>query len=547
MFNRPKAVAKPGAQPDDHPKALAPNTLAFTLALSVAGSIIGVQIITTLGITPNTAIIGVLLAIAVSRIPVPATRVYRSIHVQNLAQSNISAATFAAANSLMVPIGLPALLGRPDLIPVMLLGATMGMLIDLAMLYWFFDSALFPAAAPWPPGTAAAEAILAGDLGGMRAAIMGAGGVVGIVGSSGCFGLLGSGISMSALGVAFIGNTGALAFFALGLLVRAYVPALWQVDLSRLLIPHGVMLGAGLVALVQAILLVARDREVKSQPVQGRQAFTRSNAYVRRALAGGFALYVVAALVLACAGGLYAGMKTLQFAWWIVFAAFSCVAAEFIVGLSAMRSGWFPAGGTALIFLVLGMAMGFPPLATALLVGFVASGGPAFADAGYDLKAGWHLRGLGKNLRFEMQGRREQTIAALMGFLTALVVVTLFHGRFFASNMFPPFDHAYVAAIRSGIDRFLIPNLVLWAIPGAFVQLAGGPNRQLGILFATGLIIGNSSMGWLVLAGILIRWVLDKAYKGEAEIPLAIFGAGCIAGGALWDFAGGAIRMRWKF
>jgi uncharacterized oligopeptide transporter (OPT) family protein len=108
--------------------------------------------------------------------------------------------------------------------------------------------------------------------------------------------------------------------------------------------------------------------------------------------------------------------------------------------------------------------------------------------------------------------------------------------------MFPPFDHAYVAAIRSGIDRSLIPNLVLWAIPGALMQLVGGPNRQLGILHATGLIIGNSSMGWLVLAGILIRWVLDKVYKGEAEIPLAIFGAGCIAGGALWDFGGSAIK-----
>ena len=527
--------------PDSHPKALALNTLAFTLCLSVAGSVIGVQIITTLGITPNTAIIGVLLAIAVSRLPLRAARVYRSIHVQNLAQSNISAATFAAANSLMVPVGIPALLGRPDLIPVMLFGATVGMLIDLAMLYWFFDSALFPAAAPWPPGVAAAEAILAGDVGGTRAAIMGAGGLLGVIGSSGFFGLIGSGISMSALGVAFIGNAGALAFFALGLLVSAYVPSFLHVDLSRLLIPHGVMLGAGLVALVQAVLLVARDRDTKSAS-EPRQAFTRSNAFVRKALARGFGLYVLAALAVACGGGLYAGMSALRFAWWILFAAFSCVAAEFIVGLSAMRAGWFPAGGTALIFLVLGMAMGFPPIATALLVGFVASGGPAFADAGYDLKAGWRLRGFGGDLRFEMQGRWEQMIAALVGFLTALVVVAIFHGRFFASNMFPPFDHAYIAAIRSGIDPSLMPNLLLWAIPGALVQLVGGPNRQLGILFATGLIIGNSSMGWLVLAGILIRWALDRKYKGQAEIPLAIFGAGCIAGGALWDFGSGALK-----
>ena len=79
----------------------------------MAGSIIGLQLVTALGVTPNTALIGVLLAIAASRIPIPALRVFRSIHVQNLAQSSISAATYCAANSLLVPAGIPILLGRP--------------------------------------------------------------------------------------------------------------------------------------------------------------------------------------------------------------------------------------------------------------------------------------------------------------------------------------------------------------------------------------------------------------------------------------------------
>ena len=124
----------------------------FTVLLSVGGSIIGLQVLTTLGITPYTALIGVLLAIAVSRIPIPALREFRSIHVQNLAQSSISAATYGAANSLLLPIGVPVLVDRPDLLWPMLAGATLGMLIDLAMLYWFFDSRLFPGSAAMAEG-----------------------------------------------------------------------------------------------------------------------------------------------------------------------------------------------------------------------------------------------------------------------------------------------------------------------------------------------------------------------------------------------------------
>ena len=49
---------------------------------------------------------------------------------------------------------------------------------------------------------------------------------------------------------------------------------------------------------------------------------------------------------------------------------------EVIVGLAAMHSGWFPAFAVALITLVIGMLIGFPPVALALLVGFSAATGP---------------------------------------------------------------------------------------------------------------------------------------------------------------------------
>ena len=90
-----------------HPRFLDPASLLLIAPLCVVGAIIGVQLIVTLGITANTSLIGALAAMALARVPLTAMARYRSIHVQNLAQSAISAATFAAGNSLLLPIGIP--------------------------------------------------------------------------------------------------------------------------------------------------------------------------------------------------------------------------------------------------------------------------------------------------------------------------------------------------------------------------------------------------------------------------------------------------------
>jgi uncharacterized oligopeptide transporter (OPT) family protein len=103
----------------------------------------------------------------------------------------------------------------------------------------------------------------------------------------------------------------------------------------------------------------------------------------------------------------------------LVYAAFAALAHELIVGLAAMHSGWFPAFAVALITLVIGILIGFPPPALALLVGFSAATGPAFADMGYDLKAGFMLRGHGADSAFERDGRRQQLIAAMVAFVIA--------------------------------------------------------------------------------------------------------------------------------
>lgn len=530
-----------------HPRAHAPGTLLVMALLSAAGAVVGLQMLTTLGITPNTSLIGVLLAIALSRIPLRSLRAFRSIHVQNLVQTNISSATFGAANSLLLPIGVPALMGRPDLVNPMLVGAALGMLIDLAMLYWLFDSRLFPGSSAWPHGLAAAEAIMAGDQGGRRAALLGAGATCGAAGSLG-LGVLaplaGSAAVMSAFGVAFIGNVWALSMFGLGLLASAYAPTVAGVNLAARHVPHGLMIGAGLAALLQAITVVARaQRRAAGADVAPP---TRSVSDVRRALAMGLGLYVAAALVLAGLAGFWTEMSARQLAGWVAFAAVASIAAELIVGFSAMHAGWFPAFSTALIFLMLGLSIGFPPHAAALLVGFVASGGPAFADAGYDLKAGWQLRGQGRERALELDGRRQQIIAGLIGLVVATAVVFMAHDRYFSHGLFPPIDRVYVATIETGMPASLLRDVSVWVALGAAIQLAGGADRQMGILLATGLLLGNAAAGWAVLLGIAIRASLKATHGPTVEPAMAIFGAGCVAGDALAGFASSMTRLRWR-
>lgn len=217
------------------------GTLIVMILLSVLGAIIGVQLITTLGVTPNTSIIGALFAMLLARIPMQAFQRYRSVHTQNLAQTVISSATFGAANSLLMPIAIPYVMGQPQLIMPMFTGVAVAMLLDAYLLYRLFDTKVFPASNAWPPGVAAAEAIKAGDNGGRQAWLLVAGVVVGLAGAM-------LKIPMAAFGTAFIGNIWALSMFGIGLLIRAYAQPLAGLDLNAMYIPHGMMVGAGLVS-----------------------------------------------------------------------------------------------------------------------------------------------------------------------------------------------------------------------------------------------------------------------------------------------------------
>ena len=527
-----KSSAGDSPDPGPHPSIFEPGTLLLALAMAVLGAVIGIQLLTRVGITPNSSVIGAIVAIALARIPLAICRPFASLARQNLLQTVISGATFGGANALLLPIGVPWLMGRPDLILPMLAGAFLALVVDATLLYRAFDSEVYPATGLWPSGVATAEILIAGDRGGRRAALLAAGGVAGGAGQL-------IGIPMDVFGVCWIGNIWALSMFAAGLLLRGYAPPLLGVDLEEMYVPHGIMIGAGVVALIQMGRVV-----VSRKSRRGDSASGVGGRALGKAVGGGFLAFVVAASLLAALAGLATQMTTLMLVGFVLFAALAALVSELIVGLSAMHAGWFPAFATALIFLVLGMLLGFPSLPLALLVGFTAATGPAFADMGYDLKAGWILRGEGAHPEFERQGRRQQYWAELLGFVVAAVFVLLVHERYFQADLLPPVDRVFAATIAAGANPTLARALLLWALPGAIIQAVGGTSRQLGILFATGLLILSPMAGWTAAVALVVRGILIRRYGRDAEGPMYVAAGGFIAGSALTGFGVGAWRAR---
>lgn len=499
-----------------HPKVWDPATLVLLVILCVFGAIIGVQLLVSLGVTPNTAIIGAMAAMIVARVPLKFFGHYRSVHVQNLAQSATSAATFGAANSLLLPIAIPWLFGRPDMVVPMFIGVALAMLLDGFLLYKLFNTKLFPATGAWPHGVAAAESIKAGDQGGKQAVLLG------------------------------IGNVWALGMLGIGFLLRGYSSPVFGIDINALYIPHGIMAGAGLVALIQIIFLMrgkkddAHDERAAAEKAHaakhGVEMPEHKDEQIGRTIGIGSIGFALISVLIAFGSGMYHHMSVGWLIAFMFYAAFAAFVHEMIVGLAAMHSGWFPAFAVALITLLVGILIGFPPEALAMLCGFAAATGPAFADMGYDLKAGWILRGNGKNPAFELDGRRQQFLAASMAFLIAIPVVAFVYQDFFSQGLVPPVAKVYIAAIQAGVSFDIAKSLLIWAIPGALIQFIGGPSRQMGVLLATGLLINNPMAGWAVLIGLGIRIAVLKIKGPDARGPLEVLAAGLIAGDALLSF-----------
>lgn len=530
----------------EHPKAYAPHILILNIVMSVLGAIIGLELIVRTGVAPNTSIVGALFAIIISRIPIAILKKYQSIHCQNLIQTSISGATFSAANCFLLPIGVPVIMGRMDLMYPMLIGAFLATIIDATILYKTFDTEMFPAEGAWPPGVASAESILAVVQKGKKALLLLAGMGIGIGGKM-------IGIPTDLLGVSWFGDFAAMAALGVGSIVigiiktNGFIIDIFGTSIPVITdlfgegadlmaqpmfqyMPHGIMIGAGLISLIQCGCMLLK----KSDGNSAAGKFSSSMANMKKALGGGYIAYLIVAVLLAVITGIWSDMSMLQLIIWIVFSAFAAIASELIVGISAMYSGWFPGFATALIFLIVGMLIGFPAIPLGILVAYTSATGPAFSDMAYDLKCGYILRGCGQDQELELEGRKQQYYSEMIGFVVAFVLVAIMAGKYFDQGLFAPVDATFAATIEAGAGAGVAKWLVIWAIPGAIIQLLGG-SRQVGILFATGLLVGSTINGLTILIALVLRYVLVKRNK-ENEQTLNILGAGSLAGAALYSF-----------
>ena len=544
LLEEQKEIDRHKITADQMPKVKEPAVFVVAIIVAILGCIVGLQVQIHTGTTPDTSIVGAIFAILIAQIPLRCLKTFKNIHRQNLVQTAISGATFASANCMFLTMGIPVIMGWPQLMVPMLIGSTLATIVDATILYKSFGSPMFPAEGAWPPGIAVAESIYAMADKGKRALLLLVGSAAGWIGAM-------IGIPMDLVGVVWVGSLVAMGAFGVGALLKGILSTnefsltfaghtgTFATDIfgsdfsfadsvSLSYLGHGAMIGAGIISLLQCARILFKKEE---NGTSAASRFGTSLSDMKNALSKGFIAYIVIAIGLAIATGLYYEMGIVKLIAWVIFAAVAALVSELIVGVSAMHSGWFPGFATALLFLIIGMMIGFPTLPLAILAGFTAATGPAFSDMGNDLKAGWILRGKGADMELEKVGRKQQYYAELLGFGVAFVMVAIFAKGYFNQGMFAPINFVYQSTIEAGSTVEVMKWLAIWAIPGALIQLLGG-NHQAGILFATGW----TEAGVVILIAISIRAIVIHK-NPERDSIFAILGAGALVGSALRDFS----------
>lgn len=501
-------------------------TITLGVVLSVLSAIICMQIIGKVGVTPNTSLIGAIVAMVIARIPLQSFLKFRSLERQNLIQTTVSAAGFSAANCGFLTLAIFFVLGETKFIVPMAIGSLIGVIVSIFIVGRLFDSSVFPAEAPWPPGVATAQAIEAGDEGGEKGKRLLQGLILGGIGSY--FKLPAAGI-----GIVFIANIFSMTALGIGLLIRGYSGLLFNgLDLGKTYIPHGIMIGAGVMALIQSMKIILKGNKNSN----GTEVnYTQSDTETKKNLGLGIILFLGGAIILALISGITSELGAGKLILWLIWATFSATAAMLLVGMAAMHSGWFPAFAITTIFMTIGIFFGFPIVPLALLTGYVSSVGPCFADMGYDLKTGWLLRGKGEDREYELYGRKQQVIIEIVGGIIGILVVFFTMNIYFEADLLPPVSRVFATTVAAGADATLLKTLLIWSVPGLVLQFAFGPSRMVGILFATGLLINNPIYGIGVMVAVVIRLIFGTEF-------MEIRDAGLIAGDGLFGFFSALVK-----
>lgn len=366
-----------------------PGTMFLGTILAVLSAIVCMQILGKVGVSANTSILGAIFAMLVSRIPVKAMRNFKNLERQNYIQTISSGAGFAASNCGLTAIAIVFVMGETKTILPMALGCLFGTAVSIFVVGKLYDSSIFPAEEAWAPGIATAEVLEAGDEGGSKAKRIVQGIVAGAVGTH-------FGIPVAAIGITFITSIVSMVALGIGLVIRGYSEQLTGFAIGETYIPQGFMIGAGAIALIQSILSIIKGSKKNHENTVKQKNITVTDEQAKKTIFMSFGIHVIGAIFIGVLTGVLMDMSLIMMILWVFWTAFASVASMMLVGMAAMYSGWFPAFAITTIFLTIGMLMGFPPLAVAVLTGYISSVGPCFADMGYDLKTGWIIRGRGE-------------------------------------------------------------------------------------------------------------------------------------------------------
>ena len=105
---------------------------------------------------------------------------------------------------------------------------------------------------------------------------------------------------------------------------------------------------------------------------------------------------------------------------------------------------------------------------------------------------------------------------------------------YLSQDIMPPISYTFAATIQAGANMDLLRELLIWAIPGAIIQIIFG-SKMVGVLFATGLLLNNPVYGIGVLLAIVVRMIFGTKFMEVRD-------SGLIAGDGLYGFFSNLIK-----